>query len=46
MGCIGPTGLRPTFTQKLADYGIDLPGDLFGGTTFHEDELRAQGRRK
>jgi pilus assembly protein CpaF len=29
-GTIVPTGLRPLFADKLADYGIDLPPDTFG----------------
>ena len=30
---IRPTGIRPTFTQRLHDQGIDLPAELFGGTS-------------
>ena len=26
-----PTGIRPAFTDRLADHGISLPGGLFGG---------------
>jgi pilus assembly protein CpaF len=28
---IRPTGIRPSFTQRLQDQGIDLPAELFGG---------------
>jgi pilus assembly protein CpaF len=28
---IRPTGIRPSFTQRLLDQGIDLPAELFGG---------------
>jgi pilus assembly protein CpaF len=28
---IRPTGIRPSFTQRLQDQGIDLPAQLFGG---------------
>jgi pilus assembly protein CpaF len=29
-GTLLPTGLRPLFAEKLADYGIELPADIFG----------------
>ena len=25
-----PTGIRPKFSEKLADHGISLPADIFG----------------
>ncbi len=28
-GCV-PTGLRPHFTERLADVGVPLPPSLFG----------------
>jgi pilus assembly protein CpaF len=28
---IRPTGIRPLFTQRLQDQGIELPAELFGG---------------
>ena len=28
---IRPTGIRPTFTQRLRDQGVELPAELFGG---------------
>jgi pilus assembly protein CpaF len=28
---VRPTGIRPSFTQRLHDQGIDLPAELFGG---------------
>src|SRR5438045_654888 len=28
-GCLKATGIRPSFAEKLADYGIRLSGDLF-----------------
>lgn len=30
LGKIKPTGIRPKFSEKLADHGIHLPADLFG----------------
>ena len=30
---VRPTGIRPSFTQRLADQGIDLPAELFGGVS-------------
>jgi pilus assembly protein CpaF len=30
LGKLKPTGIRPKFTEKLADHGIILPADLFG----------------
>ncbi len=30
LGRIKPTGIRPKFSEKLADHGIVLPGDIFG----------------
>jgi pilus assembly protein CpaF len=30
MGCLAPTGLRPTFTDRLADMGLELPARLLG----------------
>jgi pilus assembly protein CpaF len=29
LGHAVPTGIRPRFTERLLDVGIDLPGDLF-----------------
>jgi pilus assembly protein CpaF len=29
-GRIGPTGIRPLFSDKLADNGIEIPAELFG----------------
>ena len=29
-GLLKPTGIRPKFTQKLQDQGINLPGEVFG----------------
>ncbi len=29
-GSIRPTGIRPRFSDKLADYGIELPAGVFG----------------
>ena len=30
LGKIKPTGIRPKFSEKLADHGIALPADIFG----------------
>ncbi len=30
LGKLKPTGIRPKFTEKLADHGISLPPDIFG----------------
>jgi pilus assembly protein CpaF len=30
LGSLVPTGLRPTFTDRLADMGLELPGRLLG----------------
>jgi pilus assembly protein CpaF len=30
LGTCRPTGLRPTFSERLADQGIALPGSIFG----------------
>ena len=30
LGKIKPTGIRPKFSEKLADHGIHLPPDIFG----------------
>ena len=30
LGRIKPTGIRPKFSEKLADHGIHLPPDIFG----------------
>jgi pilus assembly protein CpaF len=30
---IRPTGIRPSFTQRLQDQGIELPAELFGGVS-------------
>ena len=30
LGTPRPTGLRPAFSERLADYGIHLPGAIFG----------------
>ena len=30
LGIIKPTGLRPKFSEKLADYGVHLPAEIFG----------------
>ncbi len=31
LGSLRSTGIRPKFTEKLAHYGITLPGSVFGG---------------
>ena len=30
LGCVRPTGIRPAFSERLADNGIKLPSSLFG----------------
>jgi pilus assembly protein CpaF len=30
LGACRPTGLRPSFSERLADFGISLPGSIFG----------------
>jgi pilus assembly protein CpaF len=30
LGGLRPTGLRPTFTERLADVGVELPARLLG----------------
>jgi pilus assembly protein CpaF len=39
-GELRPTGIRPTFSDRLSDLGIDLPAGIFGG-----DDLFDSGRR-
>jgi pilus assembly protein CpaF len=34
LGRLKPTGIRPSFSDKLADQGIRLPGDLFDPEPF------------
>ncbi len=31
LGRIQPTGVRPTFTDRLIEAGVDLPAELYGG---------------
>jgi pilus assembly protein CpaF len=30
LGRLKPTGIRPKFSEKLLDHGINLPADIFG----------------
>jgi pilus assembly protein CpaF len=32
LGTCRPTGMRPGFSERLADMGIALPGSIFGST--------------
>jgi pilus assembly protein CpaF len=40
-----PTGIRPVFANKLKNYGIVLPPDLFGAPDELIDAVEKQGRR-
>ncbi len=40
LGRIKPTGLRPTFTDKIVESGIKLPADVYGGAEFSEGWAR------
>jgi pilus assembly protein CpaF len=40
---IRPTGVRPMFTQRLLDQGIELPAELFGGMS-ELPQRRGSGR--
>ena len=40
LGKIKPTGIRPKFSEKLADHGIALPADIFGAV-----DVMALGRK-
>jgi pilus assembly protein CpaF len=42
-GSVAPTGLRPQFGDKLQDYGIEFPAELFGEVPI---DLTANGRRR
>jgi pilus assembly protein CpaF len=32
LGSLQPTGIRPKFTDKIREAGIELPAELFGQT--------------
>jgi len=42
-GTVMPTGLRPQFGDRLHDYGIEFPADLFGEVPV---DLATNGRRR
>ncbi|NNF62695.1 MAG: CpaF family protein [Acidimicrobiia bacterium] len=43
VGGLRPTGIRPQFTDRLRDIGVDLPPELFGVPSL---SLTANGRKK
>ncbi len=43
LGTLRPTGLRPTFTERLADVGVELPARLLG---IDADILQRPGARR
>jgi pilus assembly protein CpaF len=43
LGTCRPTGLRPAFSERLADLGIALPGSIFGSVDVFAE---ARGTRR
>ncbi len=41
-----PTGIRPNFSDRLADQGFKLPGELFSGSQIVKDSIAVNRRGK
>ena len=45
LGTITPTGIRPQFTDRLKDFGIEIPADVFGAVTVPQGRNGRGGKR-
>jgi len=45
VGSLCPTGLRPTFSERLHDNGVELPAELFGSADSLPSTTKVRARR-